>query len=114
MASSSSRMAPRARLQLRGERVMRNLELRVAESLSLAREVKLARQDLALKAKRVCKSKGINMLVVLMALKWKHEALGIPLNPDEMAQTVKARTHVYLRNQVYAAIRKHSPHVRMT
>ncbi|QDZ24426.1 hypothetical protein HOP50_13g69640 [Chloropicon primus] len=116
VASTSSRMAPRVRLHLRCKRVLRNLdlELRVAESLSLAREVKLSRQDLALKAKRVYKSKGINMLVVLMALKWKHEALGLPLNPDEMAQTVKARTHVYLRNQVYAAIREHSPSVRMT
>merc|ERR1711904_345853 len=85
---------------------------------SLAREIKLvetlanirgdiqARQDLALKSARVHRSEGINMLVVLMAMKWKCTALKQTLDPRSMTHLARLKTRIYLDNKVHAAMHR--------
>merc|ERR1712144_81391 len=82
------------RLVSRCSRVMDSLarEIKLVETLANIRGDIQARQDLALKSARVHRSEGINMLVVLMAMKWKCTALKQTLDPMSMTHLARLKT----------------------
>merc|ERR1739848_557484 len=87
-----------SRLVSRCSRVMDSLarEIKLVETLANIRGDIQARQDLALKSARVHRSEGINMLVVLMAMKWKCTALKQTLDPRSMTRLARLKTRIYL------------------
>merc|ERR1711904_625093 len=84
-----------------GSRVMDSLarEIKLVETLANIRGDIQARQDLALKSARVHRSEGINMLVVLMAMKQT-------LDPRSMTHLARLKTRIYLDNKVHAAMHR--------
>merc|ERR1711977_262472 len=97
-----------SRLVSRCSRVMDSLarEIKLVETLASIRGDIQARQDLALKSARVYRSEGINMLVVLMAMKWKCTALKQTLDPRSMTHLARLKTRIYLDNKVHAAMHR--------
>merc|ERR1711985_117992 len=97
-----------SRLVSRCSRVMDSLarEIKLVETLANIRGDIQARQDLALKSARVHRSEGINMLVVLMAMKWKCTALKQTLDPRSMTHLARLKTRIYLDNKVHAAMHR--------
>merc|ERR1712188_180028 len=97
-----------SRLVSRCSRVMDSLarEIKLVETLANIRGDIQARQDLALKSARVHRSEGINMLVVLMAMKWKSTALKQTLDPRSMTHLARLKTRIYLENKVHAAMHR--------
>ena len=103
--ASSCRGGASKRLRSRCAAVVRELELQMnlASCLRRTRETLEARRELAQKSKRLRLSKGLSMLVVLLALKWKSTALREPVLANTAAENVKAKTNVYVRNRAKAA-----------
>jgi len=97
------------RLKSRCDRVVQSLsrEIKLVEVLDGVRNEIQARKDMALKAARVCKSEGKNLLVVLLALKWKNIALNEEMEVEEMAYNARMKSKIYLKNQVIEAMRMH-------
>merc|ERR1739847_111734 len=97
-----------SRLVSRCSRVMDSLtrEIKLVETLANIRGDIQARQDLALKSARVHRSEGINMLVVLMAMKWKCTALKQTLDPRSMTHLARLKTRIYLDNKVHAVMHR--------
>jgi hypothetical protein len=62
---------------------------------------------MAQKARRVFKSEGRNLLVVLLALKWKSIALREEMEVEDMAYNARLKSHIYLKNQVLEAMNNH-------
>ena len=106
--ASSCRGGASKRLRSRCAAVVRELELQMnlASCLRRTRETLEARCELAQKSKRLRLSKGLSMLVVLLALKWKSTALREPVLANTAAENVKAKTSVYVRNRAKAACLK--------
>ena len=106
--ASSCRGGASKRLRSRCATVVRELELQMnlASCLRRTRETLEARRELAQKSKRLRLSKGLSMLVVLLALKWKSTALREPFLANTAAENVKAKTSVYVRNRAKAACLK--------
>ena len=92
--ASSCRGGASKRLRSRCATVVRELELQMnlASCLRRTRETLEARRELAQKSKRLRLSKGLSMLVVLLALKWKSTALREPVLANTAAENVKAKT----------------------
>jgi hypothetical protein len=97
------------RLKSRCARVMASLsrEIKLVEVLDDVRTEIQARRDMAQKARRVFKSEGRNLLVVLLALKWKSIALREEMEVEDMAYNARLKSHIYLKNQVLEAMNNH-------
>ena len=89
------------RLMSRCAAVLRSLqvEMGLKSCLRRTRAALETRRNIAQQCKGLRLSKGLDMLVVLLALKWKSTALRRPLRADTMAQNVRAKTRIYLKNR---------------
>jgi len=107
--ASSSLELRRKKLKSRCAMVMESLsrEIRLVEILEEVRTEIQARRDMSEKARRVFKSEGRNLLVVLLALKWKSTALKEEMEVEDMAYNARLKSHIYLKNQVLEAMQNH-------